>query len=164
MREWIVENARYFLSDWENLLVGGVIVVSVVIFLMGILKVLLVNKIKNELLRKVILAWSSLVVVLPVTAIYVVVKGVNMDYFWSVYAVNCIATILIYWLYENTALRTSLHKIGKKVVMAFISNEKKPKINAKEILTEVVKDLSNTAEESTKSETPKYKDNDLDNI
>lgn len=161
MKEWIVSNATYFLSNWEDLLMGGAIVVSVVIFLMGVLKGLLLNKIKNELARKVILAWTSLIVVLPVTALYLVVKGANMDHFWFIYTVNCVITVLTYWLYENTALRNSLHAVGKKIVMAFISGEKIPKKDAKEILTEVVKDLSNSEEVK---DSPKYKDDDLNNV
>ena len=160
MKAWIVANANYFLSNWEDLLMGGIIVVSVVIFLMGVLKGLLLNKIKNDLARKVLLAWTSLIIVLPVTAIYLVVKGVSMDYFWFVYAVNCVSTILIYWGYENTALRNCLHVVGKKIVLAFVSGKSTSEKDAKKLLTEVAKNLADTEESSE----PKYKNDDLDNI
>lgn len=159
MKEWFIHNAEYFLSDWQNLLVGGVVVMSVVIFLMGVLKKIAFNRIKHDLLRKIVLAWSSVLVALPVTAVSVVCNGFSWSYFWAIYILNAVGTILVYWFYENTALRDALALLGKKTVMKFIgagvSNQEFSKIN-----NEVNQDAQSLIAEATKSAS-KYKDDDL---
>lgn len=108
------------LANWQKALYGGIIVVSAVIVIMGILKVAF-NKINNKLLRKFLLSFSSVVLVLPVTAIYFAGAGINFDYYWVGYGLCAFATIIVYWLYENTCLRDLIHKIGSLSIAKFTS-------------------------------------------
>lgn len=100
-----------FLANWETALIGGVIVVSAVIVIMGALKFLF-NKIKNKYLRKFLLSFSSVLLAMPATAIYFVSSGISFDYYWIGYAMTAFATIIAYWFYENTCLRELIQKIG----------------------------------------------------
>lgn len=158
MREWIIACARYFLSDWRSLLIGGVVVVGVVIFLMGVLKKTFINKVKNTIARKVILSWASVVMTLPATAVSIFCNGYDFQYFWGIFAVNAVSTILIYWFYENTALRDALALLGKKTIGMIVA------VYTKEDAKTVVKDINQEAENLLKSSlksTSKYKDDDL---
>lgn len=111
---------KILLANWKRALVGGVIVVSAIIVLMGILKTGVINKIKNKLVRKVVLAFGSIALVLPCTALYFVGDGINFDHYWLGCAMNAVAVILTYWLYENTALRNLIHKIGSVTLGKFV--------------------------------------------
>lgn len=163
MEDWIMLTVNYFLSNWWGLLVGGLVVVGVVMFLMGSLKVTLIKKIKNALLRKVILAWSSVILTLPVTAIVTCYNGFNFAHFWSIYVVNCIGVILIYWFYENTAFRDGLTLVGRKVVtkILFGSTDIKDLEKTVKAANEDVESLLNNSSSNSKS---KYKDDDLKNL
>lgn len=107
------------LENWQQALVGGAIVISAVIVLMGMIKGLF-DKIPYKLLRKFLLALTSVVLVLPVSAIYFVCAGIDYKYFWGDYALLSVATIVTYWLYENTCLRDLIHKIGSLTLGRFI--------------------------------------------
>lgn len=159
MKEWILQSARYFLSNWESLLVGGVLVVSVVIFLMGFIKLAAANNIKSKLLRKVILAWSSVLVALPVTAGITVLYGYDWTYFWAIYAFNAGGTIFVYWFYENTALRDGLAWLGKKTVLKFLGAGAAPQ-DLSLVRNELSQEAKALIETNTKSAS-KYKDDDL---
>jgi hypothetical protein len=119
MQEFIAKYASLIFANWQRALLGGIIVVSVVIVLLGCLKGALINKITNKLARKIILAFSSVVLVFPLTALYFVVDGINFDHYWLGSAMNVVLTILAYWAYENTALRDFIHWVGKTVINKF---------------------------------------------
>lgn len=159
MKDWILHGAHYFLSNWEDLLAGGVVVMSVVIFLMGCLKKIAINRIKHDLLRKIILAWSSVLLTLPLTAASVVANGFDWNYFWTIYAGNSIQTILVYWLYENTALRDGLAWFGKSTLGRFIGAASGSKDLAS-VNYEVNQEAKTLVAKATKS-TSKYRDDDL---
>lgn len=160
MKEWLIEAARYALSDWHNLLVGGVIVMSVVIFLIGFFKKIIFDRIKNKLVRKIVLAWTSVIMALPFTAGMCLVKGFNFDYFWLIYACYAAGTILGYWLYENTGLRNGIHWIGQNTVMKLLHVRKKEDID--KVMTTVDQQVESLLYEAQKS-TSKY-DDDLKNL
>lgn len=109
------------LENWRQVLRGGIIVVSAVIVIMGMMKKLF-DKISNKLLRKFLLALTSVVVVLPVTAIYFVSCGIDYKYFWIDYALLAVATIVTYWLYENTCLRDLIHMLGSLTIGRLIKH------------------------------------------
>jgi hypothetical protein len=159
MKTWILSSASYFLSDWYNLVIGGLVVVGVIIFLMGMLKSLLINKVKNSLMRKIILSWGSLILTLPATVLSILCNGFAFEHFWCIYAINCVGVILIYWVYENTALRNSLALIGKKVVTKIFLNLEE----TKEAVKSANKDVESLLNNSSKS-LSKYKDDDLKNL
>lgn len=143
----------------ETLLEWGIIAVSIVIFLMGILKQIFFNKIHNKLFRKIILAWGSIVVALPVTAIITYFKEFELSHFWSMYIINCVSTIVMYWFYENTALRDSFSAIGKKALSIFTCG--KPECR-KETIKDIQKEVESLLETPVKSTS--YKDDDLKNL
>jgi hypothetical protein len=154
MENWVLS---YVVSDWWNLLVGGVLVVSIVIFLMGVLKGVVVNQIKNHLIRKVILAWGSLLLTVAVTLITSIFQEFAVSVFAIKCVLNCIGTILTYWVYENTALRDSLSIFGKKILtkLVFCAFQSK---DAKKTIDTVSKDVESWLTDSASS---RYKDDDI---
>lgn len=165
MKEWIVSTLEYVFSVWQNFLTGGLIVVGVVIFLMGVLKKLLFDKIQTKLVRKIVLSFSSLVLVLPCTFCLCLYYKLDTSYFWVFYAINAISTITVYWFYENTGLRNLLSLIGEntlnKILRAIFKSEKS--------VEGIAKSLENAMEEIDKDtkcllENSKYKEDDLNNL
>lgn len=121
--DWFLQDIQDVWINRESWLIrGGMIAVGVTMFLVGLFKIILGNKIKNKLLRKTILSFLSLVLVAPVTVIYLLTNSVNgMDHFWVIYLSNCSLTIIVYWFYENTQLRELLCLTGKSVITKAIS-------------------------------------------
>lgn len=110
----------FFLANFQDFFVGGVIVASTTIVLMGFLKKFVFNRIANKLVRKCVLSFSSLVVCLVVTFCFLVGNGLPAERFFFVYAVNAISTIITYWFYENTGLRNLITFIGDKTIKKYI--------------------------------------------
>lgn len=104
------------MANWQRAITGGIIVACAVIFIMGILKKVVLGKIKNKLLRKVVLAFSSLALTFPATALYFVGDNISFRWYWYACALMCVLTIITYWLYENTGLRDLIALIGQKTV------------------------------------------------
>ena len=117
--EFVINTTKLVLTDWYRFLIGGIIVVCAIIVLEGLLKKALLGKIKIKLLRKVILALMSIVLVFPATAIYFVSDKIPFDYYWYGCVVVACLTIITYWLYENTALRDVIAFIGNNTVLKF---------------------------------------------
>ena len=117
--EFVINTTKLVLTDWYRFLIGGIIVVCAIIVLEGILKKAFLGKVKNKLLRKVLLAMASLILVFPATALYFVSDKISFDYYWYGCTVVAILTIVGYWLYENTALREAIGFIGNKTVVKF---------------------------------------------
>lgn len=104
------------MANWQRAITGGIIVACAVIFIMGILKKAVLGKIKNKLLRKVVLAFSSLVLTFPATALYFIGDNISFRWYWYACALTCVLTVIVYWLYENTGLRDLIALIGQKTV------------------------------------------------
>lgn len=154
--DWLLQDIH---NIWLNhecwLIYGGIVSVGVTIFLMGLFKILIGNKIKSKMLRKTLLSFVSVVLVAPVTAGYLWAKTVSgMDYFWYIYLFNALMTIVVYWFYENTQVRELFATAGKKVLSKVISaNMEKFKDSVDEF-----KETANRAEKS------KYNEDDLTNL
>ena len=156
--DWLLQD----ISDiWLNLelwvIYGGIISVSVTIFLMGIFKTLVGNRIQNKLVRKTVLSFLSIILVAPTTAIYLMTNTANgLNYFWYIYAFNSICTIVIYWFYENTQLRELLAVIGRntlgKVLQAIFSKNS------------TIQQTSESIRSSVKESVKSYVDDDLKNL
>ena len=157
MTDWIASFVEYALCNWQSLLVGGVIVVCSVIFLMGCFKNLFLNKIKHKLVRKIVLSFLSLVLVLPATMVIILYKGLSLDYFWVLYAMNSVGTILTYWLYENTGLRNLISLIGRNTVSKFFKS-----VTQMEDLEKTMEEISTDTKKMLKDS--KYKEEDLKNL
>lgn len=106
------------LNNWQQAVTGGIIVCCAVIFIMGCLKRLLdKTPICNcPYLRKAILGFGSLLMTLPMTALYFVADRISFDYYWYGCALMCVGTIVTYWFYENTAFRKLIHAVGERTV------------------------------------------------
>lgn len=119
MQDFIVKYASLFLANWQRALIGGIVVVSVVITLIGILKKACIDRIANKSARKVILAFSSVILSFPITALYFLADGINFNHYWVGAGLDAVAVIISYWLYENTLLRNFFHYVGKNVIIRF---------------------------------------------
>lgn len=123
-----------FLAHWKTLLWGGFVLVSAVIVILGGLKKLVFDRIHNKLVRKVLLAFTSIALAFAATAIAFWVKGFEFKLYPIAGATVSVATIVIYWFYENTGLRNFIHFVGNNTVVKFIKalakaitdNEKDP--------------------------------------
>lgn len=116
--EYLTNIFQALLNNWQQAITGGIIVACAVIFLMGVAKrfldkTLLVN---YPYLRKAVLAFGSLLLTFPMTAIYFVADKISFKYYWIGCGLMCIGVILTYWAYEHTALRKFIHLIGEKTV------------------------------------------------
>ena len=151
----IKEAIAVFCENWQDAVVGGVIIACAIIALVGILKKFLFNKISNKLVRKVVLACTSVVLVLPATALYFVSADVGFNYYWLSCLAIAVLTVIGYWLYEHTGLRNLISYIGNTVVLKYgstlvgIVKEKADSQTAEEML----KDANNSAKQTVKETT-----------
>lgn len=109
----------YILANLQDFVLGGFIVACVTIAIMGILKKVVFNRITNKLARKSALAFSSVIVVLPVTAFSLVGNEIGLQHFWCIYAANAVLTVFTYWLYENTGLRDLIGFTGNTILKKY---------------------------------------------
>lgn len=119
MKDYFVSYARSILGNWQDVTWGCIVVVSAIIFIVGLFKKPLFNKIPNKLVRKVVLSFVSIILVIPATCIMCVADGQGFEYYWAIVLQNSVATIVTYWLYENTLFRNLISYIGKKAVARF---------------------------------------------
>lgn len=143
-------------KNWQDVVLYSAIIVCSVIAALGSLKPFVFNKIKNKLLRKIALSLSSLVLVMPFTALVFLAKPYSFDIYWyCVYALMLIE-IIVYWLYENTGLRNGINKIGSfcfrkifvNICASVVDNDNK---QARERLVATNKELKEFTKETIKS-------------
>ena len=164
--EYAYQIIQILFLNWQKALMGGVIVPCTVIFLMGILKRLLDNTqlFANKNVRKAFLSFVSLALTFPITAFYFLADGISFDYYWVGCILTCLATIVTYWLYENTCFRNLIHTIGAttvgkywEAIKVIICEKKKEKALSHSLAmpTEELKDV-------VKKEIKKYVKEDTD--
>lgn len=113
MGEQLVNVLNLIKDNYYNILICGVIMVSTIIVLIGVLKPLLFNRVSNKYLRKALLALSDLVFSAIATAVCFWIEQVSFDqYLLGTFAVF-VMVVVTYWFYENTCLRNLIEKIGK---------------------------------------------------
>lgn len=112
----IATMAKFLFMNWHRAVMGGIIVTCSVIFLMGILKKFIFNKVKNKLARKALLYFCSIVLVFPITALYFVSDNITFTWYWWGCLLSAMLMIVVYSLYENTGLRNIIDLIGGLVV------------------------------------------------
>lgn len=99
--------------NFNDFVIEGVIMISAIITILGILKKFLFNKIKNKAVRKFLLSITSLVFVFVGTGAKFIIKSTPFaDYLLYAIAYS-LGTIVIYWFYESFGIRLGLHEIGK---------------------------------------------------
>lgn len=157
----------YVATDIQKILMGGITVVGVVIFLMGVIKNFsFIKHIKNKTVRKVILSWSSIFLTVCITVISVWLNELRQEHFAFICIVNSIGTILLYWVYENTAFRDLLGFIGKHTIIKILTRKPRTEEEAKQIASEICKDAASLLY-SVNQESPatsRYRDDDLKNL
>lgn len=142
----IATMAKFLFMNWHRAVMGGIIVTCSVIFLMGILKKFIFNKVKNKLARKALLYFCSIVLVFPITALYFVSDNISFTWYWWGCLLSAMLMILTYSLYENTGLRNIIDLIGGLVVNKWLKVIYEAFINKAEN-TEIKNQLAMTTEE-----------------
>ena len=104
---------------WGNLsenIFSGVVMVSAIIVFIGLLKPILFDRIKFKPLRKVAIAFTDVLACLIATAIAFWMNGIDFYYFFPAAIGVFVATVVVYWFYENTCFRNLIQKIGTIVL------------------------------------------------
>lgn len=165
-----MEFFHYVAANWQNVIIVSLLIVCSVIAALGGLKPLLFNRIKNKTVRKLLLAVSSLVLIMPFAALLFIFDSVKFNYYWYWVICLCPVMIIVYWLYEITALRNLVDFIGQhtlKRLGIFLATELVDADNraTKEKLIAENKELKDYAKTQVKSALLKRnKDSELDEI
>ena len=134
-------------TEGQQFIIMGVVMVSAIIVLIGLLKPFTFDKIPFKPLRKVALAFSNIALSFAATAICFWVYSIPFMYYWYGATIVCFATIITYWIYENTCLRNLIHTIGSltlgKLIPVFFNN--------KNDVDKLKKELQNVGNELTKT-------------
>ena len=104
----------------EPILYTGAIMVSVVITLIGMLKKVAFDHIKNKQARKTVLATSNILFSYLSTAGYFWLDKKDWKWFMLGGAITTFACIVVYFFYENFHLREVIHAVGKFVISKFV--------------------------------------------
>ena len=152
-----------FMGSQEEIVTAVIIMVSAVIVFMGILKAVLFNRIKNKHLRCVALSFTSVALMYGVVAVYFAINTYNFKWFLPCGTLVCIAMIVTYWLYENTQLRTGIHKIGSFVINKLF-NKVKSTINDVASGTEAIESVIDGVLKNTKTSEKNEQIKDLKNL
>jgi hypothetical protein len=153
--------ATTLFQNWHRAVVGGIIVACSVIFLMGILKKFVFNRVQNKLARKVLLSFGSVALTFPITALYFLSDNISFTWYWWGCLFTAILTIVTYWLYENTGLRNVIGIVGELTVnkwvkvlyVAFMAKAENSVLKnqlamtTEELKVEVRKEIHNTIKE-----------------
>lgn len=115
----IVAVYNYFMQNIEVMIPMVVIMMSALIVFLGMLKPLLFNRVANKSIRCVLLSLTSVVLSFISVGIAFLIKQYNFDYYWICGGIYTCGVIVVYWLYENTQLRTGIQKIGSFVLDRF---------------------------------------------
>lgn len=144
------------MENWQEALLGGIILTSAIIMMVGILKKFIFSKIQNKLVRKVVTAFSPVILVFPSTALYFLGTNINFDYYWVACGLVEVGTIVTYWLYENTLFRNVIATIGNNTIVkvfnalckSFIKNDGKGVDDLIEVTTEIKNNAHNVLKEN----------------
>lgn len=108
-----IENMlRFFGANYQDVMVSVVIMVSAIIAVIGILKPIVYNRIKNKNIRKAALAFSNIFACFGSAIVYFLIEGWNLKYYFAASLALSVCCIVTYWLYENTCLRNLIGLIG----------------------------------------------------
>ena len=113
---------NYTEANFHDIFWYMVLMVSGIIFAIGLLKPLLYNKIKNKQIRKVALAFSNVILCFVCVLVTFVIRGWDLNYYLASAIVLSVSCIVTYWLYENTCLRNLIDMIGS-IVLKNVANK-----------------------------------------
>lgn len=110
-----------FCINYETLMIAGILMASMLIVLIGALKPLVFNKIKNQYVRGSLLSLSNVVGSFVFVAIAFWLKHITFEYYWFTAICFCCFCIVLYWAYENlTQARAGIHKLGSFMWRKFL--------------------------------------------
>jgi hypothetical protein len=161
----MLEMVNLFCQNYKVLLTAGVIMVSALIVLIGVLKPILFNKITCKPLRGFLLSFTNIALGFGFVAGAFWLKEISFDYYWFTATAFCVFSVFVYWCYENlTQARAGIHKLGSfvwKKIGIYIQhkvNKIVQGLNDVNDLNEVVESLLATPKKSTKKVDTKKKD------
>lgn len=171
--DYIQLAAKVILSNAQELMVAGAIMVSVIIMLVGMLKHYVFNRIKNDDVRKTVLSLASVGFSFVATFAYFLIEGINWRWYVLGSLLMSIACIVVYHFYENYHLRKLVHKIGNfaidkfaylaKVILAKIADNSDKSVEAE--FKKVTQELNAFAKAEIKSASKRLKhDKELENL
>lgn len=97
----------------------GVLMVSAIIVLIGIIKPKTFDKIKNQTIRSIALSLASIAMCFAGTAITFWTKGISFQYFVISAMVVSVFMVLTYWAYAQLGFKKLIHWIGAKALGKF---------------------------------------------
>ena len=159
------------LVNYKEIVMIGAMIVTLIIGIIGAIKPLLFNRIKNAELRRFALSISNTIGSFTSTAVYFAVK--QMD--WSKYVIASvilsICCVLVYHLYETIPyLRLGIDKAFQKMLghlydIGVLVTKGAPKAQIKAQLLEMTNDFKQAAKVQIKSaSTSLKKDKELENL
>lgn len=92
---------NYFGFFYQDIIVSVVIMVSAIIFVIGLLKPIIFDKIRNKDLRKCALALANIAGCFVASMFYFLKNGWDFKYYTVASLALTIASIVIYYLYET---------------------------------------------------------------
>ena len=157
-------------TNYSDIIVYVVAMVSAIIVAIGLLKPLIFNKIPNKSVRKVALAFSNVALCFIASVILFFAKGWCWDYYLTAAIALSVCCIITYWLYENTCLRNLIETVGtivlRKVagvaILAVTTDDVKRVKTAVETAAKEVK--ASTKNELTKTANQIKEDKDLSGL
>jgi hypothetical protein len=138
--------------------------VSAIIVFIGLLKPILFDRIKFKPLRKVAIAFTDVLSCLLATAIAFWMNGIDFYYFFPEAIGVFVATVVVYWFYENTCLRNLIQKIGSimltkiaQIATGFLTDKEKKDLktelnSAKQEIKKTLKNELHSASHKQKSD------------
>ena len=113
MLDNIKSGIAVFLGAPEDIILWGIIAVSVIIFLLGIVKHYGFNKIKNDEVRGTVTAFSSIIACFVAVLLRFLINGYTFEHYLLASVCLSFSCIVVYFLYEFTRLRKFIHVVGK---------------------------------------------------
>ena len=159
-----IEVALNFVKEnWATFWLIGVIMVSAITVLIGVLKPFVFDKIRIKPIRKACLAFSNIALCFLGNAILYWWNNGNFDLYFHTSFTTAIVSILWYWLYENTCLRDLIHKIGT-VVLNKLKGGQLTKKDQEEIVKEVKTIVEEVKKDHKKAQKVVKTDKELKNL
>lgn len=149
---------NYTEANFHDIFWYVVLMVSGIIFAIGLLKPLLYNKIKNKQIRKVALAFSNVILCFICVLVIYVTKHWNLDYYLASAIAVSVCCIVTYWLYENTCLRNLIATIGALVLKSVANKALMNTADVAEIKDEAMKAVAEFRTKNVKEATKEDKD------
>ena len=140
------------LADPLKYLTMAVIMVSALIVFLGLIKPYVFDKIPNKYARKTALGFASIGLSFACVAICFAIEEYDFAYYLLASGVFSFFTIIVYWFYEFTNLRTLIHWVGSFVLQKFTGLQVNNFKELKQVLIKVKPELEKEVQEALEAE------------